>query len=258
MQVEGHSGCIAQTSPTTGPCEGGIEVARMGPKHTFKLGGKCLNARSKSRVNLAKCNAKRSKQHWFVVPTFKPAAPAAVGSGNFRVNSKDTNDKKKGEIKGDKKGEGEIVDDKKGQGEIEDDKMAGGKSGGETEDSSGDCPNEKPKDNAFSVEIGFWRNEAGGRLGDECFSCNGDPMIQTFYPVADADDKCWQWPGGSGKNSMRTGTCNKDGSFTFTQWAGTCSCAGEPGAVKTVYTSKCVVDIPNTICAKVLDYTACQ
>eukprot|EP00462_Mataza_sp_D1_P026430 CAMPEP_0175148436 /NCGR_PEP_ID=MMETSP0087-20121206/16625_1 /TAXON_ID=136419 /ORGANISM="Unknown Unknown, Strain D1" /LENGTH=361 /DNA_ID=CAMNT_0016433893 /DNA_START=165 /DNA_END=1246 /DNA_ORIENTATION=+ len=66
MQVEGHSGCIAQTSPTTGPCEGGIEVARMGPKHTFKLGGKCLNARSKSRVNLVKCHAKRSKQHWFV------------------------------------------------------------------------------------------------------------------------------------------------------------------------------------------------
>jgi len=124
------------------------------------------------------------------------------------------------------------------------------------------CLNEKPKDNAFSVKIGFWRNTGGGKLGDPCYSCVGEPMIETFYPIADAEDKCWQWPGSSGKNSMKSGTCTADQSFTFNQWAGTCTCSGRVGArvgaTKQIFKHKCVVDRPSAICAQVVDYSACE
>jgi hypothetical protein len=68
-----------------------------------------------------------------------------------------------------------------------------------------------------------------------------------------------QWPGNSGYNAMRMGECTAGDTFTYIQWPD-CDCSGDIGAIKQVPfgAGKCVVDNPNNLCSKVIDYSACQ
>jgi hypothetical protein len=124
------------------------------------------------------------------------------------------------------------------------------------------CKNTRPTDNSNAVKIAFFSNPLGGKLGEECPSaCDSSTALgkEELYAIADSADKCFEWPGRSGRNSAKHGTCNpKDSSFSFTQWSANCQCKGTPGARKTFYTSRCVVDRPPTLCAKIVDYSACN
>ena len=97
--------------------------------------------------------------------------------------------------------------------------------------------------------------------GDPCpIDCDSAPAIKEgYYAIADATNHCYQWPGNSGRNSMRSGTCNvNDETFTYDQWPN-CECSGEVGCIKTVPfgVGRCVIDLPNKLCQTVIDYSAC-
>ena len=85
-------------------------------------------------------------------------------------------------------------------------------------------------------------------------------VVLSRFAIEDSSDTtpCKQWPGNSGENAMRHGTCNSAaGTFSYDQWTN-CDCSGPVGTSKTVYTSKCVVDVPSSLCAQIVDFTACQ
>jgi hypothetical protein len=117
-----------------------------------------------------------------------------------------------------------------------------------------------PTDGTNAIQtIRFYDNDSGGSEGDDCpSSCDGTAIKTQLYAIADQDDDCFQWPGRSGDNAMKSGTCNTgDSSYSYDQWTN-CECIGGVGASKEVFTSKCVVDTtPTTLCAKITDYTAC-
>eukprot|EP00484_Ammonia_sp_Unknown_P027547 CAMPEP_0197034768 /NCGR_PEP_ID=MMETSP1384-20130603/12756_1 /TAXON_ID=29189 /ORGANISM="Ammonia sp." /LENGTH=191 /DNA_ID=CAMNT_0042464723 /DNA_START=12 /DNA_END=584 /DNA_ORIENTATION=+ len=122
------------------------------------------------------------------------------------------------------------------------------------------CISDAPTDGTNAVQISFFSNPDGGELGDDCpFDCTAATPIKTsWYAIDQGDQHCYQWPGNSGQNSMNSGTCNTTlSSFTYNQWTN-CECSGTPGAIKTVYTSKCTVDIPSSICQMLTDNTACD
>ena len=118
-----------------------------------------------------------------------------------------------------------------------------------------------PTGASSAVEISLFTNPTpdGVQLGDDCpVNCfEAEPVKSAWYPINDGENRCYQWEGESGHNSMNYGTCNpKANSFTYSHWTADCECSGEPGAVKTVYTERCVVDEP-TVCQMVTDYSAC-
>eukprot|EP01001_Neometanema_parovale_P010977 NODE_7219_length_782_cov_144.918058_g6979_i0.p2 GENE.NODE_7219_length_782_cov_144.918058_g6979_i0~~NODE_7219_length_782_cov_144.918058_g6979_i0.p2 ORF type:complete len:170 (+),score=37.22 NODE_7219_length_782_cov_144.918058_g6979_i0:61-570(+) len=120
------------------------------------------------------------------------------------------------------------------------------------------CVADIPTTGTNAVQLSFYANPAGGKLHDTCpSSCDGTPIKQQWYAIADSTNKCYQWPGNAGENAMKSGTCgaNKD-SYTYDQWTN-CNCSGQVGNSKTVYTTKCVVDMPTSICSKITDITAC-
>lgn len=130
------------------------------------------------------------------------------------------------------------------------------------------CTDTRPKDNSNAVFIEFFRNENGGNLGDECpldsngkSPCDGTPLIGTYYKIADADNACTAWPGNSGENSAKSGTCHpEDKGYSFTQWTD-CEC-GASGRANTndkhAYVDRCTVEVPNMLCSKIKDYSACE
>ena len=121
-----------------------------------------------------------------------------------------------------------------------------------------ECRSDVPEDNEAdnAVFIKFWANPEGGAEGTPCpVSCDGMPIASAWYPIADEQDHCYQWPGSSGENSMRSGTCGDDDTYSFTQWL-SCDCTNEE-THKTIYSSDCRVDVPPSLCAKITDYTSC-
>lgn len=97
------------------------------------------------------------------------------------------------------------------------------------------------------VLVGFWKTT----------DCSGDPIETNAFEVK-ADAPCYCWPGGSGENSAHKFSCDVDAkSFTYTQHT-TLTCSGGNSNVKTVYTDKCVQDVPPTLYAKILDFSACS
>lgn len=102
--------------------------------------------------------------------------------------------------------------------------------------------------------------------GQPCpFNCDAvAPTVEAFYPIADPADTCYQWPGGSGTNSMKSGECNVDkNTYTYQQWSDNCGCSGNSGSVATTKEvpygiENCVVDNPPSLCQVVVDYSACQ
>ena len=112
-----------------------------------------------------------------------------------------------------------------------------------------------------AVQLAFYKNLAGGVEGEECPSSCVDsentPITSQWYAIAaDIGDQCFQWPGHSGKNSMKEGVCNVDSlAFTYNQFTD-CDCGGSAQA-KTVYVETCIVDRPSKLCSKVVDFKAC-
>ena len=65
------------------------------------------------------------------------------------------------------------------------------------------------KDSA--VQLSFWQNPGGGSFGADCpTSCTGTPIKQQWYAIKNDVDTCYQWPGHSGENSMKSGTCHTE------------------------------------------------
>ena len=124
----------------------------------------------------------------------------------------------------------------------------------------GHCTSNMPTDGTNAVQISFFRNPypENVQLGDDCPVDCVDPIKVSWYPIDQGDNYCYQWPSNFGRNSMNYGTCNVDeGTFSYSQWTN-CECSGEPGAIKTVPVTKCVVDRPNSLCQMVTDYSACN
>lgn len=133
---------------------------------------------------------------------------------------------------------------------------------------AGVCTSNIPTTGSSAVELAFYSNPSGGTLGADCpVSCAGTPIKRQFYAVVVpaagggsstyASNPCLQWPGNSGENSMKSGTCSTGSqSYTYDQWTN-CDCSGAVGSHKEVFVSKCVVDKPPTLCVKILDFTAC-
>ena len=98
------------------------------------------------------------------------------------------------------------------------------------------CTETMPTDGTFAVQISFYKNTAGGNLGDTCpSSCMGDPVMTKWYPIAPKTDVCSQWPGNSGTNSMKNGRCDAASrSYSYDQWTN-CDCSNNIGASKIVF-----------------------
>eukprot|EP00294_Goniomonas_avonlea_P008069 CAMPEP_0114553610 /NCGR_PEP_ID=MMETSP0114-20121206/7756_1 /TAXON_ID=31324 /ORGANISM="Goniomonas sp, Strain m" /LENGTH=772 /DNA_ID=CAMNT_0001738577 /DNA_START=12 /DNA_END=2330 /DNA_ORIENTATION=+ len=124
---------------------------------------------------------------------------------------------------------------------------------------SGTCSTTIPSSGTNAIQISFFRNSAGGTEGQTCPSACTSAIKTQWYAIADANDACFQWPGHSGENSMRRGQClTSSSAYTYTQWTD-CTCSSSAaGKQKTVYTTKCVVDTPSTLCAMITDYSACS
>jgi len=122
------------------------------------------------------------------------------------------------------------------------------------------CSSNIPNNNTHAVQFHFFYNAQGGITGQPCpVSCSGTPIMSQFYAIADNTDQCFHWPGHSGQNSMKSGTCDvANKAFSYSQWAGQCECSGAPNAHKTVYATKCVVDQPPHLCSIIADYSACS
>ena len=91
--------------------------------------------------------------------------------------------------------------------------------------------------------------------------CTGGNIHE--WPVGMGDEDCHGWSSydTSGKlheNSANNIRCNADGTFTFTQFAGTLTCeGGREGVVKTYALNSCEQDIPPTLFTKAIDLTCC-
>lgn len=106
------------------------------------------------------------------------------------------------------------------------------------------CPVNAPS--SKFVQIGFWKTT----------DCSGTPISTNNFPV-DPAAPCYCWPGHSGENSANSFKCDKAASsFTYSQYQNlTC---GTVATVKTSYTTKCQQDVPPTLYAKIIDFTACM
>ena len=113
--------------------------------------------------------------------------------------------------------------------------------------SKGEC--EAIPEGEGRVQVGFWENA----------DCSGEPMITNSFPI-EPDADCYCWPGNSGENSADSFSCNDgDGSFTYVQYNTLeCGVGDDTPTTKTVYTDECKQDIPPTVYARILDYTACE
>jgi len=109
-------------------------------------------------------------------------------------------------------------------------------------------PNES--DPSQFVTIGFWKDDP---------TCSGEPMITNAFPT-DPAAGCYCWPGNSGENSADTYACDpSEGSFTYTQYNSLdCGASDNTPTVKTAYTDRCEQDIPESLYAMIVDYTACE
>lgn len=91
--------------------------------------------------------------------------------------------------------------------------------------------------------------------------CNGG-NIHT-WPVGMESDDCHGWvsndnTGKLHENSANNITCNPDGTFSFTQYAGSLTCEGGSGGVTKTYTlNSCEQDIPPKLYTKAIDLTCC-
>ncbi|MCO4763139.1 MAG: hypothetical protein KC502_16600 [Myxococcales bacterium] len=104
-----------------------------------------------------------------------------------------------------------------------------------------------PDDPTRYVTVGFWKTT----------DCSGDPIQTNAFPIA-ADAPCYCWPGSAGENSAYKFSCDaKAKSFTYTQHT-TLTCSGGNNNTKTVYTDKCVQDVPPTLYARIIDFKACE
>lgn len=125
---------------------------------------------------------------------------------------------------------------------------------------SGSCGSTIPTQaGPLTVKLAFYSNGGGGSEGDTCPSaCAAGSEIKTQYyavhnATAGGDPGCREWPGNSGKNSMKEGTCDLVAqTFSYDQWTN-CDCSGSVGSHKTVHMTKCVVDMPPTLCVKLVD-----
>ena len=99
------------------------------------------------------------------------------------------------------------------------------------------------------VPVGFWETE----------DCSGEPLITNSFPI-EADAPCYCWPGNSGENSADSFSCDPDAeSFTYVQYNSLdCGEGDDTPTTKTVYTTTCKQDIPPTLYAMILDYSACE
>ena len=99
------------------------------------------------------------------------------------------------------------------------------------------------------VTVGFWETE----------DCSGEPVTTNSFPI-EPDADCYCWPGHSGENSADSFSCNDgDGSFTYTQYGSLeCGAGDDSPTEKTVYTTSCEQDMPPTLYAMILDYSACE
>ncbi len=101
-------------------------------------------------------------------------------------------------------------------------------------------------DPARYVTVGFWTTT----------DCSGTPTSTNAFPVVN-DAPCYCWPGHSGENSASQFSCDTTASsFTYKQHT-TLTCSGGNSNTKTVYTDKCVQDVPPTLYAKIIDFQAC-
>jgi hypothetical protein len=122
---------------------------------------------------------------------------------------------------------------------------------------AGACDSTIPTDGSHgAVQIAFFHNAAGGSEGQDCPTACDTPVTTQWYAVEAQDPGCKSWPGHSGENSMEHGTMNEDGSFSYEQHTN-CDCSGT-ATPKTVYTGKCVVDTPPTLCSMLVDSSGHQ
>lgn len=83
------------------------------------------------------------------------------------------------------------------------------------------------------------------------------------WPVGMDKDDCHAWEsvdtnGRLHQNSANHITCNADGTFSFTQFAGSLTCEGGQGGVtKTYALNSCQQDIPPRLYTKAIDLTCC-
>ena len=83
------------------------------------------------------------------------------------------------------------------------------------------------------------------------------------WPVGMESDDCHGWVsydnnGRLHENSAKNITCNPDGSFSFTQYAGSLTCEGGSGGVTKTYTlNSCEQDIPPTLYTRAIDLICC-
>ena len=83
------------------------------------------------------------------------------------------------------------------------------------------------------------------------------------WPVGVDNTDCHGWTaidnnGKLHKNSANNISCNPDGTFSFTQYAGSLTCEGGSGGVtKTYALNSCGQDIPPTLYTKAIDLTCC-
>jgi len=89
-------------------------------------------------------------------------------------------------------------------------------------------------------------------------SCQSGPT--GYYPIHDiAPSDCHGWKSAddSHVNSANNFTCNADGSFSLTQFAGNLECNGT-GVTKTFYIGQCHQDIPPVLWSKATDLSCCE
>jgi hypothetical protein len=83
--------------------------------------------------------------------------------------------------------------------------------------------------------------------------------FDVYYPIHDMDpSECRGLISGDGAhvNSINNYTCNPDGSYSMTQYAGNIDCSGT-GTRKTFYMGQCGQDIPPTLYSTGLDFSCC-
>ena len=126
-----------------------------------------------------------------------------------------------------------------------------------TEDTT-ECVSDIPTSVEGAILVGFYKNNNGGLVGEECpSSCYDTPIVEQWYAISDdTDNRCFQWPGHSGRNSMKNGVCHADTkTFSYDQF-NNCDCKDTPNP-KDVYVDKCVV-VDENRCVRILDISSCK
>lgn len=118
----------------------------------------------------------------------------------------------------------------------------------------GACSSTIPTSNSGNnaVQVSFYSNPNRGTMGAACpVACNTAIATQWFKINTDATNTCLSWPGNSGENSMRSGSCHSTSMYSYSRWI-TCDCSGGE-TVKDAKSDGCYIDNPTSLCSRAVD-----